>query len=256
MSKNKSEAILYPGKTAIILGWVVIFLVFAQLITHFIERVFESDLAYGLARFFELGTERNVPTFFSICLFVISAVLFLMVWKAQRARGKPQWIWMILSGIFCFLATDELSSLHEQLSPHVKSALGASGIFYFAWIIPYGIAVSVLSIFVIPVIWRIDKRIRFWFGLSAATFFTGAVGLEMLEGWYWETVSNQKDLANYLFMTFEESLEMIGLVMLVFALLSLLQTDYGGFSIHIPGARGVNVSSHKPDAGVDIRGVK
>ena len=133
--------------------------------------------------------------------------------------------------------------IHEKLGNPVRWALGTSGFFTFAWIIPYGIAVMLASIYVIPIIWRIEKKIRFWFLLSAVTFITGAIGMEMLEGWQSDKPDFQRDLLYNLFITIEEFLEMTGLVMLTYALLSLLQQTYGGFLIHISRTRSVSVSS-------------
>jgi hypothetical protein len=67
----------------------------------------------------------------------------------------------------------------------------------------------------------------------------------MVGGWYLEKVNYQEDLFTYLFITVEETLEMIGLIMLVYALLSLLQTKYGGFSIYLSGA---TASPNQPEA--------
>ena len=179
---------------------------------------------------------------------MINAVLFLMVWRIYHVKNKTQGIWLILSGLFCFLAIDELSSFHERLAPYVASALGSSGIFYFAWIIPYGIGVVLLSILMIPIVWKFDQKTRFWFGLSAVTFVTGAIGFEMLEGWYSQIMNYEKDILYYCLMTCEESMEMAGLVMLAYASLLLLQKECGGFSVHFPTACSAPVYSSKLDA--------
>ena len=108
----------------------------------------------------------------------------------------------------------------------------------------------ILSIYVIPVIWRFDEKIRFWFILSAVTFIIGAIGMEMLSGWTLDKSNFQQDSLYYIFITFEESIEITGLIMLVYALLSLLQTTCGGFSIHIPRAHSVSLSLNKSDESI------
>jgi len=153
-------------------------------------------------------------------------MIFLILIESER-------LWLILSILFCFLALDERYSVHEQLAFPIRSALATSGIFYFAWTIPYGLAVLLLSLYVIPVIWKLEYRIRSLFIMSAAIFLTGSIGLEMLGGWYLERADNNRDMIYILIATVEESLEMAGLVVLVYAILSLLQAEYGGFSIHI-----------------------
>jgi hypothetical protein len=180
---------------------------------------------------------------------MLNATLLAMVWKAHNFKHKRQGIWLFLSGLFCFFAIDELFSVHEWLSPFFRSALGASGVFNFAWIIPYGIGVIFLAIFVIPIVWNLDHKVRFWFASSALMFVTGTIGVEMLEGWYLDIVNPQRDVVYFFLMTLEESMEMTGLVMMAYASLLLLQRECGGFSVHLPGIDNGPPSSNESDAG-------
>ena len=245
MIEQRPTVTLHPRNVASFLGAIALFLLVAHLIGLLMKHIIGHDYVYGLVPFFDLDTERNAPNFFSTCLFLINAALFLSVWKAKRVTSEPQRIWLFLSGLFCFLAIDEFFWLHERLVQPVRFALDTSGFFYFAWIIPYGIAVVLLSIFVIPVLWRMDRRIRFLFGLSAATYIAGAVGFEMIGGKYFEMMNGGGDIVYGLIITFEESLEMVGLIMLVYTLLSLVQSKYGGFLILIPGAHDASPPSNK-----------
>lgn len=225
MSKQHPVASTRPGHIAALLAGFTFFLIFAHLLTHFLRGIHESALLRGLSDFFFLDREMNAPTFFCAGLFVINSVLFFEIWKRRHVRLRSTTVWLILSLLFFFLAIDELLALHEELVVPVRSMFGLSGVFYFAWIVPYGIAVAMLSLFVIPTIWRIDRKVRFWLILSAVTFFTGTIVFEMLEGWYIELTDNLRDRLYFLFMTLEESLEMLGLVMLTYALAILLRIE-------------------------------
>ena len=92
----------------------------------------------------------------------------------------------------------------------------------------------VLSVFVIPTIWRLGKGFRFWFGLSAATFLAGAIGGEMLSAQRYVLVGQEMDFTYRLISTGEETLEILGLILLAYTLLLLLQSRYGGFALRIP----------------------
>ena len=81
-----------------------------------------------------------------------------------------------------------------------------------------------------------QKRIRFWFGLSAATYLFATIGLEMISGKYLVMMNEQKDIVWILMITLEESLEMVGLIILVYAQLLLLRNKYNGFLIFMPAA--------------------
>jgi len=109
----------------------------------------------------------------------------------------------------------------------LRSALNTTGYFYYAWIIPYGIAVALLAIFLTPFLCRVGGKMVAWLGLSAATFLSGAVGLEMVSGRYLENVSEQKNLFYAFIVTGEESLEVVGLIMLIYASLTYLRDEAG-----------------------------
>jgi len=79
------------------------------------------------------------------------------------------------------------------------------------------------------------KKIRFWFGLSAAIYLFAAIGMEMVSGKYLVMMNENKDIVWILMVTLEESLEMVGLIILVYALLLLLRNEYNGFMIIMSG---------------------
>ena len=230
---------LYPRNIVIWLSTITILLIVAHLITIATPYIFEG-FEHGLVRLlfslFFLDGEGNLPAIFSTCLFLINAVIFLITWKAACLAGEGQRIWLLLSSVFVFLALDESISIHERLINPLREALDATGIFYYTWIIPYGIGVVLLSIFAIPVFLRMQKRIRFWFGLSAAIYLFATIGLEMISGKYLVMMNEQKDIVWIFMITLEESLEMAGLIILVYAQLLLLRNKYDGFLIFMPGA--------------------
>ena len=237
--EKRTRITLSPRNTVIWLSTIAIFLVVAHLITigmPYLLEGFEHVLVRVLFSLFFIDAEGNLPAIFSTWLFLINAILFLMVRKAAGLAGDSQKIWLVLSIVFVFLALDESISIHERLIDPLRLALNATGIFYYAWIIPYGIGVVLLSIVTIPVFWRMQKRIRFYFGLSAAIYLFAAIGLEMISGKYLVMMNEKKDIVWILMVTLEETLEMAGLIILVYALLLLLRNTYNGFMIFMPGS--------------------
>ena len=237
--EKQTKITLSPRNTVVWLGTTAIFLLVAHLITiamPYILGGFEHGLVRVLFSLFFLDGEGNLPAIFSTWLFLINAILFLIVWKAACLSGDSPKIWLFLSGVFAFLAVDESISIHERLIDPLRQGLDATGIFYYTWIFPYGIGVVLLSIFTIPVFWRMQKKIRFWFGLSAATYLFATIGLEMISGKYLVMMNEEKDIVWILMITLEESLEMAGLIILVYALLLLLRNKYNGFLIFMPGS--------------------
>ncbi|MGB9441673.1 MAG: hypothetical protein WCB15_27280 [Desulfobacterales bacterium] len=238
MIEKRTRITLNSRNIVILLSTITILLVVAHLVTIAMPYIFEG-FEHGLVRLlfslFFLDGEGNVPAIFSTWLFLLNAVIFLIVWKAACLSGDSHKIWLFLSSVFVFLALDESISIHERLIDPLRQALGATGIFYYAWIIPYGVGVVLLAIVAIPVFWRMQKRIRFWFGLSAATYLVATIGLEMISGKYLVMMNEQKDIVWIFMVTVEESLEMVGLIILVYAQLLLLRDKYNGFLIYMPG---------------------
>ena len=234
MTDQKFTVTLTPKKVVYFLSAIAVFLIIAHVIGIFMKFTLGHNSVYGFVPFSNLNAEKNASTLFSTCLFLISSILFLIVWKVRLKIDKHQWIWLFLSGLFCFLAIDEFSEIHERLVEPVRSALHTSGFLSFAWVIPYGIAGILLSIFLFPFFLQIDKKIRYWFGLSALIYFVGALGFEMIGAWYVST--RDFDIVCGFLIMVEESLEMTGLIMLIYSLLSLLQSKYPEFVIILPSA--------------------
>jgi hypothetical protein len=57
----------------------------------------------------------------------------------------------------------------------------------------------------------------------------------MISGKYLVMMNEQKDIVWIFMVTVEESLEMVGLIILVYAQLLLLRDKYNGFLIYMPG---------------------
>ena len=82
-----------------------------------------------------------------------------------------------------YASLDEALSFHEGLSIPVRDALDVSGVLYFAWVIPYGIAVLILGAACLRFVLRLDRATRNLFIVAGALYVGGAVGFELIGGW-------------------------------------------------------------------------
>ncbi len=240
--KNVSSITLSSETTIRYLVVIAILLLAANILAIFMRHFTNHDHVFGLVAYFNFDSEMNPSTLFSTCLFLINSALFQVVYAVQCKDSNPQRIWIFLSCLFCFLALDEFSSLHERLIFPVQNALNTSGYLYFAWVIPYGIATFALAIFFVPVFNQLNRRNKIGFSLSAITYISGAIGFEMIGGKYLETISQTTkkiDLTYDLITTMEESLEIVGLILLVYTLISMVEISCGGFNIRIGRPRKV-----------------
>ena len=114
----------------------------------------------GLIDTFDVNIENNVPTFFSTFLLVSCAALLAVIANqpAVARREAAYWRWLCL--IFLFLALDEDASLHELLIEPMKRHLPLDGPLFFAWVIPYGLAVLVVGLLFLKFVLRLPARTR------------------------------------------------------------------------------------------------
>lgn len=225
-----------PGRAALVLGGVAVTLVAISVVLSVAKVVFHSDRLEWLVDLFRLNREANIPSFFSGVLFLLAAALLVVVWRTRRGGGR--WAWMLLAGLFTFLTYDELFSVHERLIDPLREALDLSGALYFAWIPVYAVAVLAVGGLFWGVWRRLSRRQRFWFAAAATTYLIGAVGFEMVGGARYS--GEEGDLVYGLLYTIEESLEMAGLILFVYALLALLAELDPPASLQIEGRSGAS----------------
>jgi hypothetical protein len=188
-----------------------------------------------LVNLFNVNAEANVPTFFSALLLFASSVLLAVVGSGHRARRESFIPWRALAVLFLFMAVDEVVSLHEQLSFWLQGHMHTSGYFYFAWVIPYGIATTAIVILFSRFLFRLPTRTRVLFILAGTTYVAGALGFEMLSGNYIRPGASDAGFA--VLYTFEESLEMLGITFFIYALLDYIGVQFGAVRCTVEGNR-------------------
>lgn len=92
----------------------------------------------SLVELFNLDIERNIPTFYSTLLLLISASLLMVITKHVKANSRDHLLqWTALTIGFLFLSYDEAFSLHERLVAPMREIIGMKslGVFHFAWVV-------------------------------------------------------------------------------------------------------------------------
>ena len=180
---------------------------------------FRTEVFYKI---FWLDYERNLPSFFNFSLIMLSAFLLIALARLQfLTRGRWRFHLAAMAAIFFFLAFDEAAQFHEANMGFVRYLVGASGIFYFAWIIP---AMAFLAVFVLAYLGflrALPIRVSATMVMGGVLYVGGAIGMEMIGGTLAEA-GKTEGLAYGLSVNIEEILEMTGLSVFITALLSLL----------------------------------
>ena len=125
-----------------------------------------------------------------------------------------------------YISLDEFVQLHEEMNDWFD--LG--GILYFGWVIPAGFAVALFALTYAGFLIHLPRSVRTQFCLAGATYVTGALGIELLLG-YWTDIAGNRNFTYALIDLVEESLEMLGVSLFFLALADYLCTPSGTVQI-------------------------
>lgn len=213
---------LTPARVTVALLCIVAALVIIHALSLFGYFELGRDHQLGLFRLFNLSEEGNVPTWFAATTLLLSASLFATIWRSARATGdRYARHWGFLALIFLFIAIDEAASIHELFILPVRELLAAEGALYFAWVVPYGIAVIAFALVYARFLLAIPRRTAVGLAAAALVFVSGALGMEMVSPWVYDWTGDVS-LPMFMLLLVEETLEMLGVAILVHALLDHL----------------------------------
>lgn len=174
-------------------------------------------------RLFDFDTEGNIPALYStLSLGFCSLLLATIATFKKSVNCQYTKYWRALSFIFLFLAVDETCSFHEELIPILRGTFNTKGLLFFPWVIP---AVILLVVFLIAFrgfIAHLPSRIRNLLLLAGTIYVGGAIGMESIGG-YFADVQGFNTKAYWIASTVEELLEMLGIVVFIYGLLSYIK---------------------------------
>lgn len=221
-----------PKKLARVLAWTAAGFSAAYAASRVL--VFRFGFAHErrLPAFFDLGAEGNLPALFGGGLLLLAGALLAVVARGEAARGRAAGAWRWLSGIFVFLALDEWLAIHEGLIKPVRFLLQTDGLFRFAWVIPYGLLAGIVGLSCLGLLRRLPPRTRNLFLASGAIYVAGALGCEMIGGLI-EQRFGRRGPEFALEVLVEESLEMGGAVLFVYALAAYIRDELSGLSVRL-----------------------
>jgi len=168
---------------------------------------------------FDLNTESNIPTWFSSILLFLAGLLFFSIASvADTNRLK----WRALGVILMYVSMDEAARLHERFDPVVREHFGITeGIFYFGWVVVAIPVLLLIALIFARFFFNIDKSVRYIFLLAGLVYVSGGLGMEMVSGLYMSEYGTA-DRTYALLSLIEESLEISGVIILIYAQTKLL----------------------------------
>ncbi|MEJ2437792.1 MAG: hypothetical protein P8Y35_07405 [Sulfurovaceae bacterium] len=177
--------------------YLILFLLLAGILSG-VSKIYLTDhYLYGLIPLFDLDHERNIPTFYSTFALIAASILLFFITCACKSLKLSYAYWL-----------------------HLK----VSGVFYRAWIIPYGIALAVFVVIYVKFLFSLPKNIIFLFIFAGTIFVVGVIGFEILGGLQKQLFGVNNILYTFYYIC-EELFEMVGIAIFNYALL-LYIVDY------------------------------
>ena len=232
---NGGQSLVSPKRVTLILALVVLFLSIAGIVSIFAAyfQCHRGDFNAGpFVKLFDLKREGNIPTFFSASTLLLCSALLAIIAFAKKKEDAPYRLhWKALSVIFLSLSLDEAAELHEMTIKPLRSALNASGFLHYTWVI-LGIVFSLIVVLAyLRFLADLPRKTRNLFLVAGALFIGAALGMEMISGYYFSSYGSQplplSPLCNFRLnlaklWAVEELLEMLGIVVFIYALMSYI----------------------------------
>ena len=209
-------------------------LVAASVAGQVMKYIFSYPTAYGMVDLFNVNSEQNIPTLFSVLLLMSCSVLLSLIFYLHRKQEAGlKMYWATLAAGFVYMAIDEFTQLHESVGSLFIPLIGdhSHGFLYFSWVIPAMALIIFLAIFYASFLFKLPKTTRNNFIIAGIIYLTGLLGIEMLGGYYYELHAGE-NLTYSLITTLEESLEMLGLILFIRALLDYLSAHFSEITIN------------------------
>lgn len=194
---------------------------------YLLENVLSSDASGLIISFIDLlsvNAEETIPTWYATILLFITAVLLTYITWTKHQQNEPRTAyWSGLAAIFFYLSMDEGAVIHEIFSDPVQQSLNTTGYLSFAWLVVFVPLLLVFILLYLRFLFNLPPRIRNLFIAAGALYVGGAVVVEAISAnqWYLD------DGVSFLYLaiaTVEESCEMLGVVLFIYALLVYMET--------------------------------
>lgn len=225
---------LVPRKVTRLLLWITAVLVGIHVLTQLAIIYFSDFIGRDwLTTMFGLGGEANLPATFSGGLLLFSSLLLGAIALQKRRSGAPfAFQWALLSAVFLFLSLDELAQIHDNISKPLNRLYKTEGALMYVWVVPYGLAVAFLLLSLLKFLFRLPTRTLRLFLLSGFLYVGAALGIEVTQAIFNSQAAEAGPL-RFMSVTTEETLEMLGVIVFIYALLSYIQRNLPGFALQL-----------------------
>jgi len=171
--------------------------------------------------------DGSIYTWYSTVVLLFSSILLATIRFAKIKAGASNVIyWTVLSVVFLFLSLDEASGIHNI----AFDFLFTNQHYHFSWVIPGAIFTIIFALSYLKFLFNLPPKTRNLFLFAGLIFVSGSIGLETIANEYVGLgkdayLKNSYDphgITYAVISTFEEFLEMIGIVIFIYALIDYI----------------------------------
>ncbi len=201
----------------------------SQVLLLYFKFALGYDSIFGFVRLFEFGDEANIPTWYSAILLITAAGIAFLCGHEVDAPGLRRY-WWGLAAIFVFLSLDETAQLHELSSKIIRLNFESEGIFFWPWVLPFGIIALLVGGIYVRFLLLIPPRTAVTFVGAGGFYVAGAIGFEIVAALFAEA-GDTRSLTVRLLVTIEEFLEMCGPSLFIWGAHNYLQSRGAKFHL-------------------------
>ncbi|MCB0101547.1 MAG: hypothetical protein H6635_04970 [Anaerolineales bacterium] len=192
-----------------------------------------QDVVGDFIQEFDVNSEANVTSYYSVSLAILSSLLFFVVAYLKYAdKDKYRLQWVMLGFLLLYISMDDASVIHEKFSRYLKGMTDMGGWFEYKWVIIGLLAVVVIGVAFFRFWLHLDTRFKILFLLAGGMFFGGAVGFELIGG-RWAYSFGSKNFFYSVLTTFEQGFQYAGLTTMIYSLLFYLKSYAPQFNVSI-----------------------
>jgi hypothetical protein len=238
----------------------VLFLTLAGLVSRFALYTFGDGPFMRPLTLFDVGAERNIPTWFESMQFMLCSVLLAVIAVAKKQSGERySKHWGVLSVILLYMSLDEVATIHETVGAelarvlHSSTGFTPSGAISYFWVVPGALFMLVVGMSYIGFFIHLPRTTRRQFLFAVALFLLGALFLDMLSAQmmsssgaiaHWvasfsggridpKTASAIPKILNGGNTSLQEMFEMFGLTAFVYALLAYISSYVEDINVRV-----------------------
>lgn len=201
---------------------------------------FGHDNVFGFLPRLSLDRERSLATWYSAAALLAAGLLLAAIASRKRALDHPfVRHWRGLAAVFTYLAIDESIMLHEHFIGVGDALIPtlATGFLHWSWVLVGMAAVAVFAVAYLRFFLALPACFQRLFALSAILLVGGAIGVEMLNASRFE-LAGAADLRYQLGTMLEETLEMGGVALWLYALLAYIEAYLPGLTVQVGAPAG------------------